>query len=341
MTVGAVLGLNWQASPVALAESAGALGLIGFGEAGGVQPSGLPVLQVDTLALSPRLAWRAGWAVDTATVGGRHGEVDYRSGGGLLFGVLRVREADFAGEQPAQALQRAAEHAYRQLFGAIDALGHRGLLRVWNYLPRINAVEHGSERYRQFNAGRQEAFAACGRALVGDVPAACALGSTGGDLVVGFLASTDAPRAVENPRQVSAYHYPADYGVRSPTFSRAALLQHGAGTLLFVSGTASIVGHRTVHPGDVAAQTRETLANIEAVLDEAARIGGGPRCPSGELAYIAYVRDPADLPLVRTAVEAHLGANAKVAYVQADVCRADLLVEIEASGGHPIQGCNT
>lgn len=338
MTVGAVPGLEWQwPRPDSAVPAAQVLGVMRFGAAA-APADDLPCLDVATAALVPADGWQAAWTLAAELEAGRHGEVSYRRGGGFLFGTLRVREADFAGGDPAGALQRAAAHAYRQLFAAVDALGHYGLLRVWNYLPRINAVEHGSERYRQFNAGRQDAFAACGRALAGEVPAACALGSAGGDLVVAFLACTGAPRAVENPRQVSAYHYPPDYGVRSPTFARATLLQHAAGTLLFVSGTASIVGHRTVHPGDVRAQTRETLANIDAVLDEAARVGGGRRLAAGELAYIAYLRHPADLAAVRAEVEARIGTQAAVAYVQADVCRADLLVEIEASGGHPIQG---
>lgn len=339
MTLAAGLELYWQAPADAMA-GAQCLGVMRFGGAGAVLPADLPCLQVDTPTLQPVPCWQAAWTTDAALESGIHGEVRYRRGGGLLFGVLRVREAEFAGEDVAGALQRAAAHAYRQLFAAVDALGHPGLLRVWNYLPRINAIEHGSERYRQFNAGRQDAFAACGRALSGEVPAACALGSAGGDLVLAFLASTGRPRAVENPRQVSAYDYPVDYGPRSPTFSRAALLQHGGATLLFVSGTASIVGHRTVHLGDVRAQTRETLANIEAVLDEATRVGGGPRLPAAALGYIAYVRHAADLPAVRAEVDTHLGEQARVVYVQADVCRADLLVEIEASGGHPIQGCD-
>lgn len=336
MTVPAVLGLDRQArfEPAAAARW---LGLMRFGEAGGALPADLPCLQVDAPALPSAPAWQAAWTADVALETGAHGAVRWRRGGGLLFGTLAVREADFAAGDAAGALRAAASHAYRQLFAAIDALGHPGLLRIWNYLPRINAIEHGSERYRQFNAGRQDAFAAAGRALAGEVPAACALGSAGGDLCVAFLAAAGRPVAVENPRQVSAYHYPADYGPRSPTFSRAAYLQHGGGTLLFVSGTASIVGHRTVHAGDVAAQTRETLANIDAVLDEAAR-RGGPRLAAAALDYIAYLRHAADLPVVRAEVEARLGAAARVAYVQADICRADLLVEIEASGGHPIQG---
>jgi hypothetical protein len=50
------------------------------------------------------------------------------------------------------------------------------------------------------------------------------------------------------------------------------------------------------------------------------------------MAYKVYVRNPADLPIVQSQLHTALGARAQVLYLQADVCRPDLLVEIEATG---------
>src|SRR5213082_3849534 len=61
------------------------------------------------------------------------------------------------------------------------------------------------------------------------------------------------------------------YGSHSPLFSRATLLRQSGGLALFISGTASIVGHTSLHVGDTVAQTRETLANIEALRAEIGR----------------------------------------------------------------------
>jgi chorismate lyase/3-hydroxybenzoate synthase len=139
---------------------------------------------------------------------------------------------------------------------------------------------------------------------------------------------------VENPRQVSPYRYPETYGPRSPTFSRAALADIGDGNVaLFISGTASIVGHETVHHGDVREQTRETLRNLQAVID-AANSRGTARFALAELDCVIYVRHPADTEAVREVLEGALGADAPMArhavYLEADICRSDLLVEIEA-----------
>jgi len=138
------------------------------------------------------------------------------------------------------------------------------------------------------------------------------------------------PQGIENPRQTSAYQYPQQYGPRSPTFSRASLVRLEQGEVLFVSGTASIVGHASLHPGDVVAQTRETMANIEAVLAEANRLARQTRFELADLYYKVYVRDPADLEQIRAELTRHVGDALRAVYLQADVCRQDLLLEIEA-----------
>ncbi len=150
---------------------------------------------------------------------------------------------------------------------SLEQTGCAHLLRVWNYLPQINGDGGGLERYRQFNLGRQQAFVEAGQAAFEGAPAACALGIHQGALCIRFLAGRTAPLPIENPRQVSAYRYPPTYGPRAPTFSRAAIAEIGGGEVaLFISGTASIVGHETVHVGEVLAQTQETLRNLDAVI---------------------------------------------------------------------------
>ncbi len=284
------------------------------------------------------------WRGSAQPTRGQHGAIQYRHDDDALFGVMVLSETLFeisAGKTP---LQQATESAYRQVFTLLDTLRYPYLYRVWNYMADINAQTYGLERYRQFNLGRQDAFLAHGRDVVGNVPAACALGfdqTTRGPLTIGFLAGRIAPRRIENPRQISAYQYPQEYGPRSPTFSRASLVQLGQDEVLFISGTASIVGHATVHPADVVAQTRETLANIEAVLAEANRLAKQPRFDLVSLHYKIYVRHPGDLAQIRAELTHRVGEGLKAVYLQADVCRQDLLVEIEATAGHPLAYLST
>ena len=99
---------------------------------------------------------------------------------------------------------------------------------------------------------------------------------------------------------------------------------------------ASIVGHASLHPDDVIAQTRETVANIEAVLAEANRLVGQPKFDLSSLYYKVYVRHAADLEQIRNELAHCVGDALKAVYLQADVCRQDLLLEIEATAGHPL-----
>jgi chorismate lyase/3-hydroxybenzoate synthase len=292
-------------------------------------------VQAPVLAGSPAAleVWRAGPRARTES----HGRVRYAASGEFLFGSLSVSETEVAASREPgarTALAVATELAYRQMYAALSAAGEPHLVRVWNYIPDINRETHGLERYRQFNTARHDASVSCARAVTGSVPAASALGAAAASPVtIYFLASRHAPAFIENPRQVSAYRYPLEYGPRSPAFSRATVLGEGGEATLFISGTASIVGHRTLHAGDPAAQTREALVNIQALLEQAARTRRAPFTLES-LAYKVYVRDPGALPVIRAELEGAVGTRTSRLYLRADICRRDLAVEIEAVGGH-------
>lgn len=301
--------------------------------------AGIPVAEVNTPLLpgsaSVYEVWRAGEPAES----GSHNRVRFRRSEHLLFGCIALAESEIAGAPGAPpALHVATVEVYREICATLDALGYPHLLRVWNYLPDINRDLDGTERYRLFNRARQDALSGCGRAISGSVPAASALGAASGSpLVVYFLAGRTAPTFIENPRQTSAYRYPRQYGSHRPVFSRATLLRLGGGLTLFISGTASIVGHRSIHVGDTAAQTRETLTNIAALIGEANRVEAAAHFSLNSLALKVYVRRPADVPVIRAQLAAVPESPARVIYLQADICRQDLLVEIEATGTCPLR----
>lgn len=312
--------------------------LLGITCIGGPAEAWLGELPVQNVA-APLLGRSAGacnevWYSTTSCRSGIFEGIRYRQDDNVLYGVVDLPETE--DQDAGLPLRQAAEDAYRRIFALLDAQGYPFLWRTWNYLADINAETGGMERYRQFNIGRQEAFLSSGRLARGNVPAACALGTSRGPLTIAFMAGRTAPIPIENPRQVSAYNYPAAYGPRSPTFSRAAFAQLPGQELLFVSGTASIVGHRTVHIGDVAAQTRETFANIEALLNAANQLTRGTPYSLTELGYRVYIRHAEDQASVQSIVEERLGTDASVIYIQADICRSDLLVEIEAMASHSL-----
>lgn len=274
--------------------------------------------------------WHAGTQVESGTTG----VVRWRTDGHWLLGAVDLDEA-----AEKRGLVELSRRTYQNLFEALKQADCPHLLRLWNYLPQINADGGGLERYRQFNLGRQQAFLDAGQAAFDGAPAACAIGLPNGRLCLRFLAGRTPPLPIENPRQVSAYRYPATYGPRAPTFSRAALAALGGGEIaLFISGTASIVGHETVHVGNVQAQLRETLANLHAVI-EAANARTTARFDLAGADCVVYVRHAEHAPLIRRELEHALGADAhalrEAVFLEADICRSDLLVEIEAHATAP------
>jgi chorismate lyase/3-hydroxybenzoate synthase len=295
----------------------------------------VPFINVKTPVLGGNAQRYEVWRGASDAQAGMRGRIQYRHNGGLVFGRLSITERDNAGAHPS-ALHQATEAAYREIFALIDDLGTPHLIRVWNFLPDINGESHGSERYWHFNTGRQDGFTAFGRDVTGSVPAACGVGSAPGTpLAIYFLASNAPPTVIENPRQVSAYNYPPQYSPKSPTFSRACVAEFTNLRMIFISGTASILGHETVHVGDASAQTRESLRNIEAVLGAANKSGHARlELTMSDLWYKIYVREVGDLAAIDRELRSVVGGRARALYLQADLCRRELLVEIEASGSN-------
>lgn len=321
------------------ADVLGALCFAASAQLPDAEGSTLPCLCVPMPRVDANEAVCEVWYGNGQVTRGRTGDMLYRHDAEVLFGVIQVHEGHFTAQPSKTPLQQATESVYRQIFDLLEAHQYPYLFRFWNYIADINAHSHALERYWQFNLGRQEAFLAHGREVIGNVPAACALGfahqSGKATLTIAFLAGRAAPRNIENPRQTSAYQYPPQYGPRSPTFSRATLVKLGDSEVLFISGTASIVGHATLHHDDVIAQTRETVTNIEAVLAEANAASAKTHFHLASLHYKVYLRHVGDLDAVRAELIRLVGDSLNAIYLQADVCREDLLLEIEATAGLP------
>jgi len=298
------------------------LSVIGFG-----RPLSLPAvpcapLWVDIPVLGGRDNSFEVWTSDAPVTACEYQGICGTADGKVLFGSLALEQ------RPGDTLEMLAEQAYMRIFGFIDQFGYRHLLRVWHYFPQINDDEHGLERYRGFNVGRHAAFVANGRSIGEEnVPAASALGSNSGSLVIYFMAGKQHGKAVENPRQISAYHYPDKFGPKSPIFVRALSATLGGQHCFFISGTASIVGYETLHQGDSEKQTVETLTNIRTLLQQIPHYDPA----QGRMLLKVYVRHAGDLAMVRAKVQAEFGVDCKAVYLHSNICRSDLLLEIEGA----------
>ena len=279
------------------------------------------IVELDPLGAPLNELWHAVTPVER----GSADALAYSRTDDFMFAQLSTAAVDDA------HLASATRNAYLRLLSWVRDAGFAHLLRMWNYVSGINTGAGDAERYRQFCLGRAEALETLGY-LDSSLPAATGVGTRRGanDLSIYLLAATQPGVAIENPRQISAYRYPRTYGPKSPSFSRAIRLgDSSTDSMLFVSGTASIVGHESMHDGSITNQLRETLRNLDALLAVSAQ-----GCPPG-LCHLpptaivkAYVRDRDHAELVRQAFAPWVPAR-QMLLLLADICRADLLVEVE------------
>ena len=278
--------------------------------------------------------WRATGPVRT----GSAGPICFASDEQHLAGSLELDEREHGG------LAAAAEWAYATVlrFQARSPFPH--VLRMWNYFDGINRGAGDDERYKQFCIGRAAAFrtawgppatlparSPAERAATARdrFPAATAIGRRDGSpiLQIYWLAARTPGAALENPRQMSAYRYPREYGPAAPSFSRAMLVPRG---LLLVSGTASIVGHASRHRGSIRDQLGETLANLASVIERAAVVEPAlPRGLNARTRLKVYLRDSAAAEVAGAHLAECLPPGAQFLMLEADICRAELLVELD------------
>lgn len=307
--------------PDALLDDRHVLAVIGFG----ANPPRSTDPRLLSVALEPlHRAPLEVWRVQGDVVHGRLGDLAFAHDDALLFAAMEVAEE-------ARDIRGAADEAYSALRRRTTDLGFPHLLRVWNYLDDITIGEDDEERYRHFCVGRATGLG--NDFSTATLPAATAIGRVHpvGRLQVYWLAARTPGLPLENPRQVSAYHYPRQYGPQPPSFARAMLPP--GGMPLLISGTAAIRGHASLHADCVDAQLDETLANIEA-LAGVARVRGSrfPVSLGPGTTLKAYVRDEAELARVDAALAARLPDVPRIV-LHARICRRELRLEIDGVHG--------
>jgi chorismate lyase/3-hydroxybenzoate synthase len=194
-----------------------------------------PVVTVDTVQFG-NVSQTEIWTSPTPVYSARNNCIQFSANGEVLFGYIRLPEPK------GWSLDATSHGAYRRILDLIQNEGYPHLMRVWNYLRDINQFANELERYQLFCLGRHRAFSDSNSFFERDLPAASAIGTRYGDSLIYFLAAKQAGMQIENPRQISAFHYPPCYGPRSPSFSRALLKEWRDEHHLYIAGTASMQG---------------------------------------------------------------------------------------------------
>lgn len=273
-----------------------------------------------------------GRAEPVPVLSGKDLSLDVVASGGFCLASVRVHGARSLDRK---AFQEVTVLVYRLLEAELRRCETHHPVRLWNHIPGIHEpMGEDLDRYMVFNAGRYEALSAWfggDQAFDIRVASASGVGHEGSDLVVHCLAASRPGRAVANPRQIAPYRYSRRYGPLPPCFARATVIEREGEPLVLVGGTASIVGEASVHVGDLARQTEETLTNLAVLLQAAGAPYGEDR--AAVLARYRDVRiyhpDPYREDELRGLLKTAFPGAKCAEWMRADLCRPDLLVEIE------------
>jgi enamine deaminase RidA (YjgF/YER057c/UK114 family) len=239
------------------------------------------------------------------------------------------RVAGRLGAGPAEEAGAAID-AGEQLL-AREGFSFRDVARTWFYLRDI------LDWYGPFNAVRNAAFqrmGLMGRNGSGKIPASTGIEGRnlrGGWSTLDLLAF--APREgkrleikrLHNSKQNEATEY-------GSAFARATEVVVGDARYVFVSGTASIDDRgESVHQGDFETQTLYTLDAVRALLQ-----GTGASLADVQQAT-AFIKNPCDGRAFERIVERAGLAELPLVTTVADVCRSELLFEIDAAAVLPVR----
>jgi len=223
-----------------------------------------------------------------------------------------------------------------------EGLNIQNIIRQWNYIENIaivEDVEDAPQNYQDFNDVRARYY--------DDVqfehgyPAATGIGQDTGGVIIAFIALSESDmisiKPIVNPGQIDAHAYSelvlegSSKQKCTPKFERAKLVTIGSRNYIYVSGTASIQGELTVHEGDVEKQTLTTIENIKRLFSKENQESLGLEFDVSKVQFShlrVYVKHKEDIPAVKKICFAELNCKSCL-FLESDVCREELLVEIE------------
>ncbi|MDO5309284.1 MAG: endoribonuclease L-PSP [Planctomycetia bacterium] len=250
-------------------------------------------------------------------------------------------------EEPIGAYARSFS-AFAKMRSEIEQCNFRfpQVFRTWLYQGNIVLPERDTQRYKELNRARSDFFYGVSfieeylpkNVKLGAIyPASTGIGADDVDVAMSCVAlQTEREDVIvvpmENPNQISAFNYAQRYSPKSPKFARAMALAYNDRCSVYVSGTASIVDQTTVHIGDPVAQTNQTLDNIEALISESNLASHGITGFDANLKDLVvarvYVKNREHFDVIREVCQKRM-PEVPLVYTFADVCRDDLLVEVE------------
>lgn len=218
------------------------------------------------------------------------------------------------------------------------------VIRQWNYIENIYSASKSdgklTQNYQIFNDVRSEYYQK--DEFKNGYPAATGIGMDVGGVVIDFIASSLSKHisihSVNNPLQIDAHQYSEDVLIgemdnkkTSPKFERAKTVSNNILGDIYISGTAAIKGEETIEQSGIVSQTIATIENINELITVNNLRKNGIEVSNNSVTMSSlrvYLKNEYDLSKAKELCEQYF-PNVSTLYLIADICRENLIVEIE------------
>jgi enamine deaminase RidA (YjgF/YER057c/UK114 family) len=294
--------------------------------------------------------------IESGYVESGEGDVDYKETGGHFYTVIQneyEKELWSCGNgncPTTGSVKGDAERAFKEVLEVLEQEGmtYDNVVRQWNYIGEILKVDRQNgcdiQNYQLFNEVRNQYFKEFRTKK--EYPAATGIGKSHRGVSIDFCAINENRHvkaySVDNEKQITPYAYAQSVLVgessdgtkvkQAPQFERAKLVVTPLANTLFLSGTASIIGEETIGVGNLEKQTKITAQHLNTLqgyqnLSNYCQSFGFTR---GEYVCLrVYVKNASDMRNAKMLCASYFGESVPMAFVLADVCRDNLLIEIE------------
>ncbi len=260
-----------------------------------------------------------------------------RRNGYILIECGLTRTIITEGIIPDDIMESTYEQSHN-IFGKIGAIladanmKASDIYRQWNYIQDITEENNGKQNYQDFNDARSLFYEENG--WHSNYPAATGIGTSRGGVMIEIMATCGGNPAncpIDNPLQTAAHVYSqrvlignGEEQKTTPKFERARI----AGENIYISGTAAIRGEESLSSLDITGQTAATMEIMNTLIAP-----DNIPIPCRSTVYDTlrvYVKREEDILPAQEYLQEHYPAAQKH-FVVSDVCRPELLIEIEGT----------
>lgn len=262
-------------------------------------------------------------------------------------GCKRLFLGGVTGDVLHQSIREQSDDVFNRISRILEAeqMPVSAIIRQWNYIEKITQCDtDGHQHYQDFNDARSRFYENVEWKT--GYPAATGIGTQWGGVMIDMDVllckdETVLVAGVDNPLQVAAHAYSQQVLLgettlqkkTTPKFERAKAVWKEDHGFVYISGTAAIRGEHSLEGVGIEEQTLATLENIEYLVsaENLKRTGVPVTGDAGLINFRVYVKHWEDLEKARKVVEKRY-PDLPAIYTLTDVCRTELLIEIEGIG---------